>query len=61
MTRWEYRSERSTISRAEIDGLGLAGWELCTITPEIAWFKRDRDARLLREQADAHAAERGDR
>lgn len=41
--------------------LGLEGWRLCAIGSNAAYFARDLDARLLAEQADAHAAERGGR
>jgi len=60
MKRWEYRTTGVPIDRTEIDGLGLCGWELCGIAGEIAWLKRDRAARLLAENADRHAAERGE-
>lgn len=61
MRRWEYHSTSAPIVRAEIDALGVCGWELCAVTSEIAWFKRDRDARLLDEQGARHAIQRGDK
>jgi hypothetical protein len=56
---WEYRTANASIDRAEVDALGLCGWELCAISGEIVWFKRDRDERMLDEQAARHAEERG--
>jgi hypothetical protein len=61
MTRWEYRSISAPIDRSELDALGVQGWRLCAIEGAIAWLIRDRDARLLAEQATRHAKERGDR
>jgi hypothetical protein len=59
MRRVEYRSLSAPINRVELDSLGMQGWRLCGIDGAVAWLVRDRDARLLAEQADRHAAERG--
>jgi hypothetical protein len=59
MTRFEYRAITAPINRTELDALGLDGWALCAVDGAVAWLVRDRDARLLAEQADRHAAERG--
>ena len=61
MTKFEYRTASAQITRSEIADLGRAGWLICAIHNDIIWFARDRDARLLHEKGEAHAAERGAR
>jgi hypothetical protein len=58
MPRWEYakRPIASDTSPAELDALGMVGWELCGIADGWAWFKRDRIAVELQRQGDQIAA-----
>jgi hypothetical protein len=59
MTRFEYRSISTPINRTEIDSLGMQGWRLAAIDGPVAWLVRDQTARLLHEQANQHAEQRG--
>jgi hypothetical protein len=59
--RFEYRTIGTPIVRAELDRLGLEGWQLAAIDGAVGWLMRDKDARLLKEQSDEHAAQRGAR
>lgn len=61
MRRFEYRCISTPIDRAEIDRLGSQGWQLCAVDGAIAWLCRDKDGRVLREQAEQHAQQRGDK
>jgi hypothetical protein len=46
---------------SELTALGNQGWALTTIHGGIAWLMRSKAAASLKDQADAHATERGDR
>jgi hypothetical protein len=61
MIRWEYRAIEATEALgSDLTALGNEGWELATIFNGLAWLKRDRVAYVIKTQADAHAAERGE-
>jgi hypothetical protein len=46
---------------SDLTALGNHGWALTTIHDGIAWLMRSKAAASLKDQADIHAVERGDR